>query len=151
MSPGFDTRAAVPEDAEECAAILQEWIDETSWFPSRHPASAAASMLRQEILKNGLTLAMANDKIAGFSCMEAAMLSHLYVRGRYRILGVGRMLLQRCKFAQPDGFGLWTFQQNSGARRFYEREGFVEAERTTGADNEEGLPDIRYIWEGKHV
>jgi hypothetical protein len=32
--------------------------------------------------------------------------------------------------------------------RFYERHGFVEAERTDGRRNEERAPDIRYVWDG---
>jgi hypothetical protein len=40
---------------------------------------------------------------------------------------------------------LWTFVANAGARRFYAREGFVEARRTEG-ENEEGLPDVLLTW-----
>ena len=44
-----------------------------------------------------------------------------------------------------DQVQLWTFQSNAGARRFYERHGFV-AVQTTDGDNEEQAPDIRYLW-----
>ena len=50
---------------------------------------------------------------------------------------------------QPDGFSLWTFQQNLRARRFYERHGFVAVEETDGLGNEERAPDVRYLWTGK--
>jgi len=145
----FEIRRAMPDDADDCAAILQEWIDETDWFLSIHPAGAAAPMLRAQINAVGFTLAMENGQIAGFSCLANGVLEFLYIRNASRNKGIGRMLLNRCKFANPDGFELWTFQQNTAARRFYEREGFFEAERSDGAGNEEGLPDIRYIWEGK--
>ena len=39
---------------------------------------------------------------------------------------------------------LWTFQRNTGARRFYERNGFIAVELTDGASNEEREPDVRY-------
>ncbi len=143
------TQQAIPDNADECAEILQEWIGKTDWFISPHPASAAAPMLRSVIEKTGVTLALHDRKIAGFSCMEDGVLEFLYMRAAYQNQGIGRMLLDRCKFARPKGFSLWTFQQNTGARRFYEREGFQEAERTDGAGNEEGLPDIRYVWEGE--
>ncbi|MCF6306278.1 MAG: GNAT family N-acetyltransferase [Rhodobacteraceae bacterium] len=145
----IETRRARPDDAEECAAILQEWIDETDWFPSIHPAGAAASMLRAQINAVGFTLALENGQIAGFSCLANGVLEFLYIRHASRGKGIGCMLLDRCKFTNPGGFSLWTFQQNLAARRFYEREGFIEAERSDGAGNEEGLPDIRYIWEGR--
>lgn len=145
----IETRRAKPGDAGECAVILQEWIDETEWFPSVHPVGAAASMLRSQINAAGFTLALENSQIAGFCCLDNGVLEFLYMRHASRGKGIGCMLLGRCKFACPDGFGLWTFQQNTAARRFYEREGFIEAERSDGAGNEEGLPDIRYIWEGR--
>ena len=33
-------------------------------------------------------------------------------------------------------------------KRFYERHAFEAVERTDGSDNEEGAPDIRYVWSG---
>jgi hypothetical protein len=44
-----------------------------------------------------------------------------------------------------------TFQSNAGARRFYEREGFVAVEETDGRGNEEGAPDLRCVWPGRAV
>ena len=150
MTNTFQTRRADPDDAVACAEILQEWIDETPWFETPHPPSAAAPMLREQISVNGFSLAESNGEIAGFSCMSNGVLEFLYVRAKFRDQSVGLTLLKQCKQAQPDGFFLWTFQQNTGARRFYERHGCVEAERTDGAGNEEGLPDIRYVWEGQN-
>ncbi len=48
--------------------------------------------------------------------------------------------------AAEDGLELWTFQVNARARRFYERHGFVEVDRTDGGHNEERQPDVRYAW-----
>lgn len=45
----------------------------------------------------------------------------------------------------PEGLDRWTFAANAGARRFYERHGFVAIAVTDG-DNEEGAPDVRYHW-----
>jgi hypothetical protein len=42
----------------------------------------------------------------------------------------------------------WTFESNVRAQRFYERQGFVAARRTDGRDNEEGAPDILFVWRG---
>jgi hypothetical protein len=41
---------------------------------------------------------------------------------------------------------LWTFQQNDGARRFYERHGLRLIRLTDGEDNEEKTPDALYAW-----
>ena len=42
---------------------------------------------------------------------------------------------------------LYVFARNTSARRFYERHGFVAAEASDGARNEEGEPDVRYEWQ----
>jgi hypothetical protein len=42
-----------------------------------------------------------------------------------------------------------TFESNAGVRRFYERLGFVEQRRTDGRGNEEGAPDVLYLWPGE--
>jgi ribosomal protein S18 acetylase RimI-like enzyme len=54
--------------------------------------------------------------------------------------------VQLAKERNAEGLQLWTFQANEPAQRFYERHGFVDAERTDGAGNEERAPDIRYQW-----
>ena len=59
--------------------------------------------------------------------------------------GIGSALLDHAKARRPDGLDLWAFQSNTGARRFYERHGFVAVAETDG-DNEEGAPDVRYRW-----
>lgn len=64
--------------------------------------------------------------------------------------GIGEVLLAQAKRLRPRGLQLWTFQSNTGARRFYERHGFVAVEQTDG-DNEEGAPDVRYEWRGHTV
>ncbi len=62
--------------------------------------------------------------------------------------GLGTRLLDQAKARRPGGLRLWTFQSNVAARRFYERHGFVVAETTDGSGNEEGSPDVLYMWSG---
>ncbi len=50
------------------------------------------------------------------------------------------------KRRRPEGFRLWVFQKNEGARRFYERHGFRLVELTDGSRNEEREPDALYEW-----
>lgn len=68
----------------------------------------------------------------------------LYVAGPAGGRGVGSALLAVARRELGGPLQLWTFQANSGARRFYERHGFVAVEMTEGA-NEEGAPDVRYL------
>lgn len=57
---------------------------------------------------------------------------------------VGAALLAVARRELGDRLQLWTFEANTGARRFYERHGFSAVEQTDG-DNEEGAPDVRYL------
>ena len=70
----------------------------------------------------------------------------LYVLPGLAGRGLGTQLLDLAKQQRPHGLQLWTFATNTGAQRFYLRHGFVVAQRTDGSGNEEGAPDIRFVW-----
>lgn len=143
----MNVRPAENRDAVACAAILREWIDETDWFPSLHPPSADAGFVaRQFSLGQSL---VAGAPVTGFLARDGAYIRCLYVRREARERGVGRALLERAK-AEVERLSLWTFEANARARAFYLREGFCEGQRTDG-DNEEGLPDIEFVWQRKGV
>lgn len=72
-------------------------------------------------------------------------LEHLYIDADFAGQGVGSRFVELAKRELGAGLQLWTFQSNEGARRFYERHGFVAAQFTDG-DNEEGSPDVRYVF-----
>lgn len=72
-------------------------------------------------------------------------IDQLYVDPEHVGRGIGSDLLALAKRRRPAGLELWTFQANAGARRFYERHGFLTTDKTSG-DNEERAPDVRYAW-----
>ena len=80
--------------------------------------------------------------------LEDAWVDQLYVHPGHVGRGLGSTLLAHAKERRPAGLDLWTFQSNAGARRFYERHGFVAVAMTDG-DNEEGAPDVHYRWPGE--
>ena len=84
--------------------------------------------------------------IAGLACWHDGWLEQLYVDPAHHNKGAGTELLERVMREHGQGFQLWTFQANAGARRFYERHGFVLVELTDGTLNEEKTPDARYEW-----
>ena len=63
--------------------------------------------------------------------------------------GVQGQVLALARSLRPRGLGLWVFQSNDRAQRFYAARGFVEVERTDGRDNEEREPDVRMVWRGE--
>lgn len=58
--------------------------------------------------------------------------------------GIGSTLLRHAMQTLPRPLRLYTFAANTGARRFYERHGFVALRFSDGHDNEERCPDVLY-------
>jgi GNAT superfamily N-acetyltransferase len=88
--------------------------------------------------------------LVGILVLDGRWLDQLYVEPTSTGRGIGEGLVKVAKRERPQGLQLWTFASNAGAQRFYERHGFVETGRTNG-DNEEGAPDILYVWRGESV
>jgi GNAT superfamily N-acetyltransferase len=88
----------------------------------------------------------ADGEVAGILVLDGSWLDQLYVEPTMTGRGIGSRLVDVAKRARPDGLRLWTFASNERAQRFYERHGFVARRRTDGRDNEEGAPDILYVW-----
>jgi GNAT superfamily N-acetyltransferase len=86
-----------------------------------------------------------SGSLLGLMVLDGPWLDQLYVEPTMTGHCIGASLVQLAKRERPDGLRLWTFASNTRAQRFYERHGFVESDRTEG-DNEEGAPDILYVW-----
>ncbi|WP_219923999.1 GNAT family N-acetyltransferase [Nocardioides campestrisoli] len=82
----------------------------------------------------------------GFVLLTPTWVDHLYVDPDHQGHGIGSALVELVQALRPDGVGLWVFESNLAARRFYARHGFVEVERTDGSENEEHAPDIHLAW-----
>ena len=89
-----------------------------------------------------------DGRIVAYALLTPVWLDHLFVEPAHLGSGVGSVLLDLVKSLRPDGFSLWVFESNAGARRFYARHGLVELERTDGSGNEEKAPDVRMAWPG---
>lgn len=129
-----DLRPGTPDDAPFCAGILNDWIDATPWMPRIHPAQDVVRHYREVVLAQR-TVFIADG---GFIAADGETVTALYLVPDARGHGLGARLLEAVRGGRQQ---LWTFVANTGARRFYAREGFEEIRRTDG-DNEEGLPDI---------
>jgi GNAT superfamily N-acetyltransferase len=85
--------------------------------------------------------------IVGLLVLNADCVEQLYVDPGLLGRAIGTTLLDVAKRERPGGLRLWTFEANLRARHFYERHGFVARDQTAG-NNEEGAPDVLYVWEG---
>jgi GNAT superfamily N-acetyltransferase len=86
-----------------------------------------------------------DDRPAALLVLDDRWIDQLYVDPRWTGQGLGSVLVSVAKERSPEGLDLWTFQSNLGARRFYERHGFLAIASTEG-DNEEAAPDLHYRW-----
>jgi GNAT superfamily N-acetyltransferase len=147
-------RPARPEDADVLAGILRSAMrDAMPFLPDLHTAEDDRRFLRGEVLpQKEVWIAELDGVVAGFTALGprggVEFMEHLYVAPEHQRRGIGSELLQRAKERRPQGFRLWVFQRNEGARRFYEHHGLQLVELTDGSGNEEKEPDALYEWTG---
>jgi GNAT superfamily N-acetyltransferase len=146
-------RAAHPTDAGAVAAILSQFIDTTDWMPRLYSRAEELSFAGLMVDRGWVRVAEPDGPgggIAGFIALHAGFVHALYVAQDRRGQGVGQTLLDDAKSCSKI-LELNTFQANAAAQRFYARAGFREVGRGDGRGqgsvNDEGLPDIRLIWE----
>lgn len=76
---GPTIRPAHPEDAPACAAILQDWLDATSWMPDLHTFAETEAFVSGRLMAR--TVLAAGD-VAGFPALdeERGEVSAFYIR-----------------------------------------------------------------------
>jgi ribosomal protein S18 acetylase RimI-like enzyme len=90
---------------------------------------------------DGIVGMMAVSRHDGVGWIDQLYL-HPSVVGR----GIGSRFVELAKDSLGSPIRLYTFQENAGARRFYERHGFRAIALSDGSDNEEHCPDVLYEW-----
>lgn len=126
-------------------------------FPLAHPDDDVRRYVREELIEAGETWVAvqapfdrmdepAAGSIVGLMTVGDGELDQLYIRPDSSGRGFGGRLLALAKARRPGGLGLYTFQVNARARRFYESNGFTVVDLDDGDRNEEHQPDIRYAW-----
>ncbi|TNJ42051.1 GNAT family N-acetyltransferase [Phaeobacter sp. B1627] len=140
-------RPATLLDAGQLGSILHRFEQETPWMPKTHSAAEAIAFCDRMIARGWVTVAERLDSNLrqGFLARDGDEVCALYVDPDVCGRGLGKALLDQAK-AETAHLRLWTFQANTGAMRFYLREGFVEAGRSDGLTTDEGLPDVEYHW-----
>ena len=146
-------RSAAAEDAEALATLFLSAREAAYPAIPRpvHPPDDVRRWVRSWFTERGseVWLAEEDGEPVALLLVEDDWLHSLYVRPGRTGEGIGSLLLDVAKSLRAGGLGLWVFQSNDGARRFYARHGFVEVRRTdgTGPDgNEEQEPDIEMAW-----
>jgi ribosomal protein S18 acetylase RimI-like enzyme len=143
-------RRALASDAECIASILL--ASRAAFLPyavSPHTEDDVRAWVRDVLLPVEIvTVATENHAVVGAMAVRRddgiSWITQLYLDPPWVGRGIGSILLRHALVTMPRPIRLFTFQQNSGARRFYERNGFAPIRFTDGSDNEERCPDILY-------
>jgi GNAT superfamily N-acetyltransferase len=140
-------RRARLDDADAVADVYIPSFRGLAFLPSLHTEAETRAWVHDVVLRRyEVWVAEEEGRVAGFAALSERTLEQLYVHPDHQGRGLGTELLAKAKKRRPNGFALWTFQRNEGARRFYERHGFRAVELTNGERNEEREPDVRYEW-----
>jgi GNAT superfamily N-acetyltransferase len=144
-------REALPDEADAIADLYSDARRAAvpQMPPAVHTDDEHRGYYRRHVFEgDGHTVwaAESDGALLGFALCTPTFLDGLYIRPDLKRQGIGSLLLDVVEATHPDGYELWVFQSNSGARRLYEQRGLVEVERTDGSGNEEKSPDIRMAW-----
>ncbi|MBH9578334.1 GNAT family N-acetyltransferase [Inhella proteolytica] len=147
-------RAAHPQDAEAVAQVLCESRRVFLPFaPMAHPPDEVQAWIASALIPGGgVTIATRAGQAVAMLALSGddpcRWINQLCVMPGHTGLGFGAQLLRFAHDTLPPPIRLYTFQANSGARRFYERHGYQAIASSDGAGNEERSPDVLYEWRG---
>jgi GNAT superfamily N-acetyltransferase len=128
-------------------------IDTRSAFMPYAPSAHAEDEVREWVASHlipsgGVTVAEMRGSVVAAMATEQAgecsWITQMAVDPALVSQGIGSSLLAHAMRTMRLPIRLWTFQANLGARRFYERHGFLAIEFTDGQANEERCPDVLY-------
>jgi GNAT superfamily N-acetyltransferase len=143
-------RPATAADAPRVASLL---IDTRAAFmpyaPSAHPDDEVRVWVASFLVPSGgVTVAEHQGRVVAAMATERSgalsWITQMAVDPALVGQGIGSLLLARALRTLAQPIRLYTFQANTGARRFYERHGFRPIRLTDGHANEERCPDVLY-------
>ena len=143
-------RPATPADAPRVATLLIETRRAfMPYAPSAHPEPELREWVATVLVPSGgVTVAEAHGEVVGVMATaqseQCSWINQMAVDPVLVNQGIGTLLLTHAMRTLALPICLYTFQANAGARRFYERYGFVPMEFTDGQANEERCPDVLY-------
>ncbi|MBT9457400.1 MAG: GNAT family N-acetyltransferase [Burkholderiaceae bacterium] len=149
-------RPAVAADAPAVAELLL--LSRKTFLPYLPQVHGDANMHQWVsgtlIPSGGVSVAISDHgtmlAVLALSRDEAGLgwIDQLYLHPDAILRGLGSVLLSEAKHVLGATIRLYTFQLNTGARRFYQRHGFEAIALTDGQGNEERCPDVLFEWRG---
>jgi GNAT superfamily N-acetyltransferase len=150
VPPEVSVRRAGPEDGAVIASVYTaaRIAAVPQMPPALHTAEEDVWFFTRRLGDDEVTawVAEAGPQVLGFALCTPTFLDGIYIRPDLKGQGLGSLLLDVVEATHPDGYELWVFASNTGARRLYQRRGLIEVEHTDGSGNEEKAPDVRMAW-----
>jgi len=143
-------RPATPADAPRVATLLIETRRAfMPYAPSAHPEPEVREWVANVLVPSGgVIVAEVHGQVVGVMATahseQGSWVNQMAVEPALVNQGIGAVLLAHAVNTLAPPIRLYTFQANAGARRFYERHGFLPVELTDGQANEERCPDVLY-------
>jgi GNAT superfamily N-acetyltransferase len=127
------------------ADILAAANAQLEWLPKLYSSAEEIMLIGDMIERGWVRVAWADDVIAGWIARKGTEIHALCLRPDMQGQGIARALMEDAK-RNAKKLGLWSYQANDRATRFYAAAGFTAIEHTDGAGNDAHLPDIRFEW-----
>lgn len=151
MTQQFSIRIATQADSDVITNIyLSSRKAYVSFAPLIHSDSAIQHWINDILIPNAQVWLVEQDKVmigmmAIIEKNKINWIDQLYILPGHTGHGIGSLLIDKVKsFHLP--IRLHTFQENIGARKFYEQHEFKILEFSDGSENEEHCPDMLYEW-----
>ncbi|THV40155.1 GNAT family N-acetyltransferase [Glycomyces buryatensis] len=140
-------RQGTPADADRVYEIFAAARAGMRYLPQLYTDDQVQWWVREVMVpRSELWIAELDGRAVGFAALQQDWLHHLYVDPAAQGRGAGTALVEQVKRCRPHELNLHVFEPNTGARRLYERHGFVSVSIRDGSQNEEGVPDAHYRW-----
>lgn len=142
-----------PASGHDAPRVAQLLIDTRARFMPYAPSAHSEDEVREWVTATlvpggGVIVAEVHSRVLGAMATvragDCAWITQMAVDPAVVGQGLGSTLLAHAMRTLPRPIRLYTFQANSGARRFYERRGFAAIRFTEGQGNEEHCPDVLY-------
>ena len=144
-------RPANAGDAPSAAALLLASRKAfQAYAPLAHSDDEVRRWMRDVLIPSGgVTLACDNHAVVGILAIsqdEARIgwIEQLHLLPGHTSRGIGQHLLNHALASLPRPIRLYTFQANTRARAFYERNRYKPIAFSDGSTNEERCPDVLY-------
>ncbi len=132
-------------DAGKLADIMGAANARLNWLPKLYSGAEEIMLIGEMIEAGWVRTAYLEGGLAGFIARKGTEIHALYLQPQLQGKGVARKLVRDAQ-RNAKKLGLWSYDENERATRFYRKAGFSEVSRTSGENNEARLPDIRFEW-----